>query len=166
MKKIYAMMMAVLMIFASSCTNKKSDSTSAEDAALAPETETVSTASPDQETAGNDAIADQVDAEGKEVVMTQMISNGKPSVIDFSATWCGPCKMMKPIFHKLAAEFADKYNFITIDVDEVPALAEKYHIQAVPTFIFIDADGEEGDRIKGAVSEAELRDRLQNPAWF
>lgn len=164
MKKIYAMMMATIMILASSCTTKNSDSSSTDEAVSTSETVVESNNTSDNATNGD--AESQIATASEDVVMTRMVNNGKPSVIDFSATWCGPCKMMKPIFHKLAAEYADKYNFITIDIDEEPGLAEKYHIQAVPTFIFIDADGEEGDRIKGAVDESELRDMLQNPAWF
>lgn len=95
-----------------------------------------------------------------------MVSNGKPGIIDFNATWCGPCRQMKPIFHKLAAKYSDKYNFISIDVDQYPEIARKYHIQSIPAFVFIDADGTEGNRITGAVPEEELVNELENPAWF
>lgn len=95
-----------------------------------------------------------------------LVSNGKPGIIDFNAVWCGPCRQMKPIFHKLAAKYGDKYNFISIDVDQYPEIARKYHIQSIPAFVFIDADGTEGNRITGAVPEEELVNELENPAWF
>ena len=164
MKIVYALMAALMMTFASSCTGNNAGSANGEDSVKASETENIE-ALADNDSA--DAVPDgSAAAEADDAVLTQMVNNGKPSVVDFSATWCGPCQKMKPVFHKLAAEFADKYNFVTIDIDENPGLAEKYHIQVVPTFIFIDADGEEGDRISGAVEESELRDKLQNPAWF
>ncbi len=95
-----------------------------------------------------------------------LVSNDLPGVIDFTATWCGPCQKMKPIFHKLAKKFKGKYNFISIDIDKYPEIAEKYHIQSIPTFVFIDADGNEGNRITGLVEESVLAEELDNPAWF
>lgn len=100
----------------------------------------------------------ELDATGDgAIIYEEMVSNGKPSVVDFTATWCPPCRMMKPIFHRLAKEYGDKYNFITIDIDENPELANQYQIQAVPTFVFLDADGNEEHRIKGAVTESDFK---------
>ena len=98
--------------------------------------------------------------------MHQMVSNGKPSIVDFTASWCGPCQRMKPIFYSLADDFKDEYNFISIDIDENPELANKYQVQAVPTFVFLDADGNEGNRITGMISKEEFRDELLHPAWY
>lgn len=99
-------------------------------------------------------------------VFQELVSNNLPGVIDFTATWCGPCRKMKPVFHKLAKKYKGKYNFISIDIDKYPEIAEKYHIQSIPTFVFIDADGNEGNRITGLVEETVLVDELENPAWF
>ena len=110
------------------------------------------------------AAADEA-AEKHGEVLTSLVSNGKPTIVDFNATWCRPCKMMTPIFHKLAAEMGSEYNFVSIDIDKYPELASKYNVQAVPTFIFLDADGKEGNRIQGAVSEETLRDELVHPVW-
>ena len=73
---------------------------------------------------------------------------------------------MKPIFYSLADDFKDEYNFISIDIDENPELANKYQVQAVPTFVFLDADGNEGNRITGMISKEEFRDELLHPAWY
>ncbi len=111
--------------------------------------------------AENAAVSNQ-----ESVVLHQMVSNGKPSIVDFTASWCGPCQRMKPIFYSLADDFKDEYNFISIDIDENPELANKYQVQAVPTFVFLDADGNEGNRITGMISKEEFRDELMHPAWY
>lgn len=102
----------------------------------------------------------------KEVVIgTEIVSDGRPTVVDFSAVWCGPCRMMKPVFERLAREFGKEYNFVTIDIDEHPEIAQKYGVQAVPTFVFLDENGKEGNRITGAVPEEKLRSELIEPVW-
>ncbi len=111
--------------------------------------------------AENAAVSNQ-----ESVVLHQMVSNGKPSIVDFTASWCGPCQRMKPIFYSLTDDFKDEYNFISIDIDENPELANKYQVQAVPTFVFLDADGNEGNRITGMISKEEFRDELLHPAWY
>lgn len=121
-------------------------------------------ASENSKNAGNAEAGENIEEDG--IVLTHMVSNEKPSVVDFTASWCGPCQRMKPIFHALAKDFRDDYNFITIDIDENPELAHKYQVQAVPTFVFLDEDGNEGNRITGMISEKEFRNELLSPAWY
>ena len=85
---------------------------------------------------------------------------GKLVVIDFSATWCMPCKMIAPMFEEMANPSGEFGNvlFVKIDVDEVPDLAEKYQVQAMPTFLFMK-DNKEVDRFSGASVE-KLRQTL------
>lgn len=66
---------------------------------------------------------------------------GKPRVLEFSATWCGPCKRQKPIYEEAKKKYGDRIDMESIDVDENPELAQKYHVDAVPTFIFLDGRG-------------------------
>lgn len=81
---------------------------------------------------------------------------GLATIIDFSASWCRPCQEISPYVHELAKEFEGKVNFLFIDVDQDPARAEQYGVQAVPTFVVLDANGKETDRVTGA-DAAELR---------
>ena len=77
-----------------------------------------------------------------------------PVVIDFFATWCGPCKKIAPFFEQLADEYV-KITFLKVDVDESQELVDKYNIQAMPTFIFLK-DGVVLKKVEGAsVSEIE-----------
>lgn len=99
-------------------------------------------------------------------VMDKIVENGKPTIIDFSATWCQPCRMMKPIFDKLADKYGDKINFVSIDVDKNPQLANKYQIQSIPAFIFLDEDGNESNRIVGAVPEEKIEEEIKSGAWY
>lgn len=69
-------------------------------------------------------------------------------VIDFFATWCGPCKTIAPVFEKLA-QIYPSISFLKVDVDESAELAEKFEIQAMPTFLFLK-DGRIVKRIEGA----------------
>ena len=63
--------------------------------------------------------------------------NGKPNVLDFNAIWCGPCKNFAPIFHKVAGKYADKANFLSVDVDSCKALAEQYNVANIPTVAIV-----------------------------
>lgn len=78
------------------------------------------------------------------------------TVMDFSATWCGPCKGFAPIFHEVAEEYKDQADFRTIDIDQERDMAEKYNIQAVPTIVILDANGKELKRVEGAMTKRDL----------
>lgn len=69
-------------------------------------------------------------------------------VIDFFATWCGPCKRIAPTYEKLSEAFTN-VTFLKVDVDESPELTEQYSISAMPTFVFLK-DGKEVKRVEGA----------------
>ena len=84
----------------------------------------------------------------------------KPSVakvLDFSATWCGPCRQLAPTIETLEKEYAGKVVFEKIDVDQNSELAGKYGIEAIPTLVYLDALGQEIERTTGIVSETDIR---------
>lgn len=104
----------------------------------------------------------EMKAQGSDVADGGLISaNGLPMVVDFSATWCPPCKQLKPIFEQLKQDYTGKVDFITVDVDSMPQLAQKYDIHNIPALVYISRDGKElyrtigfipGDSIKYNIS--------------
>lgn len=88
------------------------------------------------------------------------IKESKAAVADFSATWCGPCKMMAPVFHAVADEMGDEVDFYSVDVDENPGLAAANKVFSVPTLILYK-DGVEASRSVGAVSRSDLLDFIE-----
>jgi thioredoxin 1 len=83
-----------------------------------------------------------------------------PKVLDFYADWCAPCKAMKPVFEDLEEEYEGKVEFESIDVEEKGALASKYQIMSIPTFVILE-DDEEVARKLGAMSKEAFKSWLE-----
>ncbi|KAL3824185.1 hypothetical protein ACJIZ3_020214 [Penstemon smallii] len=79
-------------------------------------------------------------------------------VIDFTASWCGPCKYIEPAFNEFAEKYTD-VEFIKIDVDELMDVAQDFGVQAMPTFLLIKK-GKEVDKVVGAKKE-ELKKKIE-----
>ena len=90
-----------------------------------------------------------------------MIAGGKPTLVDFFATWCGPCKMQGPILEQLKNKVGDDANIIKIDVDRNPELSAEYQIRSVPTLI-IFKDGMPQWRASGLQQLEVLEDKLRS----
>ena len=83
-----------------------------------------------------------------------------PVVVDFWAAWCGPCKMMAPIYERAAAEFEPEIRFLKVDTEAAPELAARYNIRGIPTLILF-RKGEVVDQRVGALDATALRGWLQ-----
>jgi thioredoxin 1 len=82
-----------------------------------------------------------------------------PVLVDFWAPWCGPCRMVEPTLEKLAREQGDRLKIAKINVDENPALSERYGVGSIPTMLVV-RNGQIVDRWSGALPEPALRSRL------
>ncbi len=81
-------------------------------------------------------------------------------LVDFSATWCGPCKMLAPILESVSEKMKDKVKVVKVDIDEESALASQYGIMAVPTMILFK-EGKQVDAFTGFMPEATLMANIE-----
>lgn len=81
-------------------------------------------------------------------------------VVDFFATWCGPCKMLSPVYDSLGEELKEKAKFIKVDIDKSMNLAKKFSVTTVPTVI-VFKDGKEKDRLVGFIPKNSLKGKVE-----
>ncbi len=84
---------------------------------------------------------------------------GKTVLVDFSAPWCGPCRLMEPIIKEMTAKFQDKATFLEINIDSQKSLATNLMVQSIPTLI-IFKNGKEMKRLVGLQSKAVIENSL------
>ena len=171
MKRLFLMMFAIVVVAITGCSqNKQNNKTSSVNAKEVQENSKV----------GNDASAsDDVNptdgkvnylttADFKKKIMdyekhTQewVFEGDRPVVIDFYATWCGPCKRTSPVVEELAKEYQGKIVFYKVDVDKEQELAAVFGIQSVPTFLFIPVKGNPTAQM-GAMQKADFEEIIKS----
>lgn len=82
-------------------------------------------------------------------------------VVDFFATWCGPCKMLSPVYDSVETEMEDKAEFYKVDIDQSMELAERFVVTTVPTVI-VFKDGKEMDRLVGFIPKENLKSKIES----
>ncbi len=93
--------------------------------------------------------------------LEEALANGKPTVAEFGATTCIPCKRMKPIMEEMAAEYSDRLNISFVDVTKARDMADRYAITLIPTQIFFDSSGQEVARHIGYWPKEDVVAKLQ-----
>ena len=90
----------------------------------------------------------------------EIINSSTPTLVDFSAEWCGPCRMIGPVVEELAGEYEGKAVIGKLNVDFNPEVSARYNVRSIPTLLFFN-NGKLVDKQIGAVGKADLLKKLQ-----
>lgn len=90
----------------------------------------------------------------------EVLKADKPVLVDFGATWCGPCKALAPVVAGLADETVGKYKIVSVDIDDAPGVAQKYGIRGVPTLAVFRAGSKTASHV-GVTTKAKLIELLE-----
>ena len=96
-----------------------------------------------------------------ETFETEVLMNSKPVIVDYWAEWCGPCRQVAPVLEEIANEHGDKIDVVKLNIDENPAVSQRYKIMAIPT-MSVFKDGEVVKQIVGAKPKAALLRELSD----
>ena len=91
----------------------------------------------------------------------EFINQDKPVLIDFFATWCGPCQTMSPILKQVKDELGDQVTILKVDVDKNAAIASKFQVRGVPTFVLFK-NGKQIWKQAGLISKTDLKQKILN----
>jgi thioredoxin 1 len=89
----------------------------------------------------------------------EVVNAAGPVLVDFSATWCGPCKKLEPVVNEIAGEYDGRLKVVKVDVDKAPGAAAKFDVMSVPTLILF-RDGQRVDQILGVVKKRAITERV------
>ena len=89
----------------------------------------------------------------------EVLKSDMPVLVDFSAVWCGPCKMLEPIIHELSNEWGDSVKVVKLDIDQDPSIPMQFGVMGVPTLMLFK-DGEPRERLVGYMPKDKILGKL------
>ena len=89
----------------------------------------------------------------------ELLQDGRLVIVDFWATWCGPCRMLSPILDEVEEEMQDKISVVKVNVDDADEIAARYRIMSIPTLLFFK-DGQVVDKTVGAMPKPALVEKI------